>query len=177
MKKIFVLLFILMISLSNAQISWMTLDQATEAQKTNPKKILIDFYADWCSQCKLMDKKTFNNSIISQFINENYYPVKFNSEGNETVTLMGRTFTNQNLNVGKKKNSLHDFTKFMNVSAVPAIVFLDKNNQPITMLQGGLTAKELEPYLILISADEYKKIDTRDKWETYLQKFKSKIKD
>ena len=45
------------------------------------------------------------------------------------------------------------------------------------MLQVCLTAKELKPYLILISADEYKKIDTRDKWETYLQKFKSKIKD
>lgn len=177
MKKIFILLFILMISLSNAQVSWMTLDQATEAQKTNPKKILIDFYADWCGQCKLMDKNTFTNSVISQFINENYYPVKFNSEGNETVSLMGRTFQNENFTGGKKKGSLHDFTKFMNVSAVPAVVFLDVNNQPITMLQGGLTAKELEPYLTLISNDEYKKINNREKWESYLQKFKSKIKD
>lgn len=30
------------------QIKWMTLEQAIEAQKTEPKKILIDFYADWC---------------------------------------------------------------------------------------------------------------------------------
>lgn len=177
MKKTFVLLFILIISFSSAQISWMNLQQATEAQKTNPKKILINFYADWCNQCKSMDKNTFNNPVIEQIINENFYPVKFNSEGNETVSFMGRTFTNQNLNVGKKKNSLHDFTKFMNVNAVPAVIFLDVNNQPITMLQGALTAKELEPYLILISNEEYKKIDNREKWQNYLQKFKSKIKD
>lgn len=177
MKKIFLLLFTAIISFSNAQVSWMTLDQATEAQKTNPKKILINFYADWCSQCKLMDRNTFSDPVISQLINENYYAVKFNSEGNEKVSLLGRTFANENLNVGKKKNSLHDFTKFMNVNAVPAIVFLDLNNQPITMLQGALTAKELEPYLSLISVDEYKKIDNRDKWESYLQKFKSKIRD
>ena len=177
MKKIFVLLFIFTISLHHAQVSWMTLAEATEAQKTNPKKILIDFYADWCGQCKLMDKKTFNNPIISQFINENYYPVKFNAEGNETFEMMGRTFSNENFAKEKRKNSLHDFTQFMNVGAVPAIVLLDPENQPITMLQGFLTAKELEPYLIMISGDEYKKIDTREKWETYLKKFKSNIKD
>ena len=177
MKNFFVLLFVLMISLNKAQVSWMTLEQATEAQKTNPKKILIHFYADWCAQCKLMEKNTFSNPVITQTINEQFYPVKFNSEGNDTVSLMGRTFANENFVAGKNKNSLHDFTKFMNVNAVPAIVFLDLKNQPITMLQGALTAKELEPYLILISADEYKKIDTRDKWENYQKKFKSNIKD
>lgn len=45
----------------------------------------------------------------------------------------------------------------MNVNAVPSTVFLDENGKPITMLQGELSAKELEPYLEFISNDLYKK--------------------
>jgi thiol:disulfide interchange protein len=42
-------------------IEWMTFEQALEAQKETPKKILVDVYTDWCGPCKLMDKKTFQN--------------------------------------------------------------------------------------------------------------------
>ena len=65
----------------------------------------------------------------------------------------------------------------MNVNAIPSIVFLDEKSNPITILQGALTAKELEPYIPFIANDEYKKIDTREKWENYQKKFKSNIKD
>ena len=63
-----------------AQVNWMSMDQALEAQKKTPKKIMIKFYTDWCSMCKMMDKNTFSNPVITEYINDNYYAVKFNSE-------------------------------------------------------------------------------------------------
>ena len=65
----------------------------------------------------------------------------------------------------------------MNVGAVPSTVFLDESGAPITILQGELSAKELEPYLSLMSNDLYKKIKTREEWEDFQRKFNSKIKD
>lgn len=177
MKKITFLLFLLIISSAYSQVKWMTLEQAVEAQKNEPRKILIDFYANWCGPCKIMEKNTYNHPVIAKYLNENYYPVKFNAEGKESITLFGRTFSNPGFEEGKRKNSMHEFTNFMNVNAVPTTVFLDEQSMPITILQGALTARELEPYIPFIANDEYKKINTREQWENYQKKFKSGIKD
>ncbi len=177
MKKFALLFSVFIAFFASSQVKWMTLEEAINAQKILPKKILINFYADWCVPCKVMEKDTYNQPIIAAHLNDNYYPVKFNAESNESLTIFGRTFTNPDFVNGKKKNSMHDFTNYMNVNAVPAAVFLDENANPITILQGALSAKELEPYIPFIAGDQYKKISTRAGWENYQKKFKSSIKD
>jgi len=177
MKKIAFLLFALFAVLSFSQVKWMTLEQAIAAQQEKPRKIFIDFYANWCGPCKIMDKNTYGHQEIANFLNENYYAVKFNAEGKESVTVFGRIFSNPEFSSGKKRNSMHDFTKFMNVNSVPSIVFLDEQSMPITNINGFLTAKELDPYLRIISSDEYKKFKSRAEWENYQRKMKSTIKE
>ncbi len=177
MKKIAFLLFALFAVLSFSQVKWMTLEQAMAAQQEKPKKIFIDFYANWCGPCKIMDKNTYGHQEIANFLNENYYAVKFNAEGKESVTVFGRIFSNPEFSSGKKRNSMHDFTKFMNVNSVPSIVFLNEQSMPITNINGFLTAKELDPYLRIISSDEYKKFKSRAEWENYQRKMKSTIKE
>ena len=177
MRKYFAVASLLISILSFAQVKWMTLDQAIAAQNNLPKKILIDFYTDGCVPCHIMEKQTFSRPEISAYINEHFYPVKFNAETSEELSVYGRNFRNPDFSKGKKKNSLHEFTKFMNVSSVPSLVFLDEQAHPITILNGMLTAKELDPYLTLISTNEYQKITKRTQWDDYQKKFKSKLKN
>ncbi len=155
----------------------MTMNEALAAQKTHPKKILIDFYVDSCSSCKVMDENTYSHPVIAEYINAYYYPVKFNTEGNEPVTIYGRDFTNPAYINGSKRNAPHQYAQFMNVSAMKSLVFLDESARPITTLNGLLTPSELEPYLSMISDNSYLKIKTREEWDNYQSKFRSKIKN
>ena len=85
-KQTLLLIAILLTSFSFAQqIQWMTLAEAIEAQKVNPKKIFMDVYTDWCGPCKLLDKNTFQNPDVSKYISEHFYAVKFNAEGQEEI--------------------------------------------------------------------------------------------
>ncbi|RRQ46731.1 thioredoxin family protein [Chryseobacterium sp. SC28] len=178
MKKILSVTVLILISISSsAQVHWMSLAQALEAQKKEPRKILIDFYTDACVPCKEMEKQTYNHPEIARIINERFYAVKFESDGNAPVSYAGHTFTNPNYKVSKSKNNLHQFTKYMNINIIPTMVFLDENTDPITSLSGFLKAQEVEPYFTMIATNAYKKIKSRREWEGYQKKFRSKIKE
>lgn len=178
MKSKLSFLLLWFFTLSIAQVNWMTMEQAIAAQKENPKKIIIDFYADWNSASKEMDKQTFVHPEILKYMNDKFYVVKFNSEGDEIVNIYNRVFKNPEYLVKSKgRNGMHQFAKYMNINAYPTLIFLDEKLQPITNLMGKFTPKELEPYLSMIANNQYKNIKTRDQWENYQKKFKSKIKE
>lgn len=175
MKKIASFLMLFSIVFTFSQVKWMSMEQALQAQKIQPKKILIDFYGNSSDSSKKLDNSTFSHPLIAEQINKYYYSVKFDAESKEQFSFFGKNFGHRGN--AANKNTFHEFPKYMNVSTLPSIVFLDEQNQTITILNGFLSPKELEPYISMISGNEYKKIKTRQQWDEYQEKFKSKIKD
>ena len=109
MKKIIFTLSIIAftIHLKAQEINWISLNKALELQKKQPKKIMMDVYTNWCGPCKLLDKKTFQNEDVVAFVNKNYYAVKFNGEGNDSIQYKGNAYSNPNYDKTKanKRNS------------------------------------------------------------------------
>lgn len=60
-----------------------TLDVAISDAKILDKKIFIDVTADFCSICKLIDKKILNNKNVFEKIKSNYIPLKINASNNQ----------------------------------------------------------------------------------------------
>ncbi|WP_445738233.1 thioredoxin family protein [Mariniflexile sp.] len=181
MKKVVFILAIAVITSVNSfaqEINWVTLEKAIELQKKNPKKIMMDVYTNWCGPCKMLDKNTFQNPDVANYVNANYYAVKFNAEGNEKINYKGKTFSNPSYNpeMASRRNSSHQLSQYFQITGYPTIVFLDEKATFLTPVVGYKTPPELEFYLKLFKTDDYKSLDTQDKRDAYYTAFKPEFK-
>ena len=79
--KYILILFLVSVFVNAQEINWLTMNEALAKQKEQPKKIMIDMYTVWCGPCKMLDRNTFSNKKLAEYVNANYYAVKFNAEG------------------------------------------------------------------------------------------------
>ncbi|WP_410006022.1 thioredoxin family protein [Aequorivita nionensis] len=174
MKYFLLLLFVFSAATINSQeIKWMTMNEALAAQKKEPKKIFMDVYTTWCGPCKMLDKNTFSDKEVAEYVNKNYYAVKFNAEGTEEVNYQDFVYTNPNYDPARKgRNSQHLFAHALKVNAYPTVVFFEENGDLIQAVPGYRTPQQLEIFLKMIHSDDYLKITTTEAWEDYQKNFK-----
>ena len=154
------------------KIEWITLEEAQKAQKKEPKKIFMDVYTEWCGPCKLLDKNTFQNPDVSNYISEHYYAVKFNAEGTEEINFYNKTFTNQNHDPNRRgRNSTHQFTQFLGVKGYPTMVFFSEDGDPIMPLVGYYKPKQIELYLKMIKQGDYQIFSKPEDFQNYKKNF------
>lgn len=177
---VLVLVSVVLISLNTTaqEINWVSLQEALELQKKAPKKIIMDVYTNWCGPCKLLDKKTFQNPDVANYVNKHYYAVKFNGEGNEAVRYKNKQFANPSYDPARKngRNAVHELARYLQVNAYPTIVFFDESAEVIAPIRGYKTPEQLELYLKMFYNDDYKGITTQDEFNSYYKAFKSEFK-
>ncbi|WP_067150120.1 thioredoxin family protein [Pseudotamlana agarivorans] len=160
------------------EINWISLNEALELQKKTPKKIMMDVYTNWCGPCKMLDKNTFQNADVANYINKNYYAVKFNAEGDSQVSYKGKVFENPKYDpkLANRRNAVHDLTRYLQVSAYPTVVFFDENSEVIAPIRGYQQPNQLELYLKMFYKDEHKNITTQEQFNEYYEAFKPEFK-
>lgn len=177
MKKITFLLLIIsssfMVQAQAEQINWMSIEEAVEANKKEPRKIMIDVYTKWCGPCKMMMKNTFTNPDVIRYINTHFYAVKFDAESADAVTFKGQFFENPDYNPNATgRNGVHQFSRALQVRAYPTIVYMDEELNIIAPISGYRTPPQLELYLRLVAENAYKTVTTDDQWQAYQANFK-----
>ena len=181
MKKLrYILLFAILISVAGTaqEVKWMSLDQALALQKKSPKKIIMDVYTNWCGPCKMLDKNTFQNPDVAKYINQYYYAVKFNAEGNEKLTYEGKTFTNPGYKeeLANRRNGVHQFTNFLRVDAYPTVVYFDEKGNVLTSIKSYMTPQQIELYLKLFGEDKHKDMKSQEDFNNYYTAFVPQFK-
>lgn len=124
------------------QIKWHSYDEGLQLGKNEGKKVFINFYADWCHYCKLLDKKTFVDERIINYLNEYFIPVKVNSD--------------KNRNVAQKYQ----------VRNLPVMWILNKDGEPIGQQPGFMPPEKLLPILQFVGTNSYKKMKYKEFLET-----------
>jgi thioredoxin-related protein len=149
------------------KVKWLTLSELTAAYNQQPKPIIIDVYTSWCGWCKVMDKETYGNQKVADYINENYYAVKFNAELKDSVDLGGKRY---GYNPAYKANELavHLLSGRM---GYPTTVLLSAIDAPPAPLSGFLKPTELEAPLKFFGDGVYKQQNFPDFMKSFQNKW------
>ena len=88
--------------------------------KINHKAVLLDFFAEWCEPCKVMDNEVLVDPTLSRFFNSNFISIKIDGESKEGKKLM--------------KDYL--------VTGFPTYIFINKKGKTVNRISGALEAKQ-----------------------------------
>jgi thioredoxin-related protein len=159
---------------SEGGIHWMTIEEAMAASAKEPRKIMIDVYTKWCGPCKMMSQNTFTDSSVVDYMNKNYYCVKFDAESADSVVFQGKTYKNPGYDPTKTgRNAVHEFSRYLQVSAYPTLIFMDEKGGYIGPVVGYKTPADLELFVKFFAANMHLTVQTQEQWNAYVQGFKA----
>jgi thioredoxin-related protein len=151
------------------EVKWYTIEQAVELARQEPRKLVVDVYTDWCVWCKVMDKNTFGNDTIAEYLNVKYYPVKLNAEQKEDITIGDQTYKF----VAQGARGYHELAAILlnGNMGYPSVVFLDEQIRIIQPFQGYIRARQFDQ-IARFFGEEYYKTQT---WEDFIKAYQSPI--
>lgn len=95
------------------------------------KPVVIDFYADWCKWCKVMDEETFTDPEVAKKLKEDYICVRVDTEKDPRVSQQ------------------------FGVTGLPTLVFMTPDAEIITKIPGYIEKDTFLPILSYIKGECY----------------------
>ena len=100
-------------------IAWMTFSEGLQKAKQEDKPVMVDFYADWCGPCRMMDQITYEDEKVIEEVMKNFVPVK--------------------VDVDVEQSLAYQF----GIYSIPTIVYLDENGNEVYRTVGYRSASQI----------------------------------
>lgn len=126
-------------------LKWHSINEIEQLQAKNPKKVIVDVYTNWCRWCKVMDQKTFTDETLVEYLNDNYYMVKFNAELKSDVVFKGKNYAYQSSGVKGYNSLAAELTQ--GKLSYPSFVVLDEKLNTLQVTRGYKNALQFKDAL------------------------------
>jgi len=147
------------------KVNWLTIQQVQDSLRMNRKAILIELYTEWCGWCKVMDKKTYTNKNVTDYLQRKFYAVKLDAETKREITWNGKKYF---FNPNYRANDFSVYLTNGNLSYPTTIIIPADNGEP-QAIPGYLEPKDFELIVKYFGEDKFGKVA----FEDYRKAFKA----
>lgn len=141
-----------------AEPNWQRLDNALALAKASGKHIVINFYTDWCPNCRRMNERTYRDDEVLKQLQQAFIPVKLNAESSNPLIIKGQA-------VSEAQVAL-----MFRVNSYPTTWFLSSDGSPLIPVRGYYGPKLFAPMLRFVEGRWYEKMD----FDMYMEREKKR---
>ncbi len=131
-----------------SKITWYDFNEGLKLAKKEKKTILIDFSADWCKYCHLLDSETFADPKVSKILNEKFICIKVRTDKPNSQVITYKDYP---------PVDPQGFFAMAGGKGLPFLVFMDENGEIITNWPGFVDANQFLPILSYLDKRCYDK--------------------
>jgi thioredoxin-related protein len=123
---------------SAGNIEWYNYEQGMSEAKKNGKNIFLHFYANWCRYCTIMEKETFANGSVINYLNKNFVSIKVNTDTQRKIAMK------------------------YGVRGLPSNWFVNNSGEKIGNRPGYISPDNMISYLKFIHTESYKDMTLKE---------------
>jgi len=127
------------------KLPWLAFDAATEKAKKENKHLIVDVYTTWCGWCKVMDRQTYGNKEVAEYLTENFVLAKVNGESSAELHYKGEAMSEKT------------FARKVGVTGFPTTYFLKPDADIIGGAPGYIPPDNFMIYAKYVSTRWYEK--------------------
>ena len=135
---------------STQKLQWLKYDEALKLAKKSQKYVLVEFMAEWCGYCKLMQETTYEDPGVLDMLKKKFVLARVDIESERSIHFKGENITEA------------DLSMYYEVTGTPTTWFFDSLGNAIIPLPGYVDAGRFHAILKYIATGSYKKMKFRD---------------
>ena len=132
------------------KVTWLAFDAAAAKAKTENKHMIVDVYTTWCGWCKVMDRQTYGNADVADYLNQNFVLAKVNGESTAELHYKGEVMSER------------AFARKVGVTGFPTTYFLKPDADIIGGAPGYIAPDNFMIYAKYVSTKWYEKGSPQD---------------
>ena len=112
------------------KLDWLAFDAASARAMSEGKHVIVDIYTNWCGWCKVMERETYGNPEVADYLTQNFVLAKVNGESSAKIHWKGKELTER------------QFAREVGVTGFPATYFLKPDLELLGGVPGFIRAPE-----------------------------------
>ena len=132
------------------KLEWLAFDAAADKASRQNKHLIVDVYTTWCGWCRVMERETYGNPEVANYLTDNFVLAKVNGESPNKLHWHGEELSER------------QFARKVGVTGYPATYFMKPDAEMLGGVPGFIRPPDFMVYSRYVATRWYQKGGIKD---------------